>query len=68
MARECGNPLSCMPIWTGASARCDTSSAERGGEKNFASTFAVLDLMFGTYYLPKRELPDRYGIADKGSR
>ena len=39
--------------------------AERGGEKNFASTFPVLDLMFGTFYLPKRELPDRYGIADK---
>ena len=38
--------------------------AERGGEKNFASTFPVLDLMFGTFYMPKNELPDAYGIAD----
>ena len=40
--------------------------AERGGEKNFASTFPVLDLMFGTFYMPKNELPDAYGIADPG--
>ena len=38
--------------------------AERGGEKNFASTFPVLDLLFGTFYMPKNELPDAYGIAD----
>jgi len=40
--------------------------AERGGEKNFASTFPVLDLLFGTFYMPKHELPDAYGIADRG--
>jgi sterol desaturase/sphingolipid hydroxylase (fatty acid hydroxylase superfamily) len=40
------------------------TAAERGGEKNFAGTFPVLDLMFGTFYMPKR-LPDRYGIADR---
>ena len=39
--------------------------AERGGEKNFASTFPVLDLMFGTFYMPRNELPDAYGIADR---
>src|SRR6266508_29719 len=38
--------------------------AERGGEKNFASTFPVLDLLFGTFYMPKKQLPDAYGIAD----
>ena len=39
--------------------------AERGGEKNFASTFPVLDVLFGTFYMPSNELPDSYGIADR---
>jgi sterol desaturase/sphingolipid hydroxylase (fatty acid hydroxylase superfamily) len=38
--------------------------SERGGQKNFASTFPVLDVVFGTFYMPKNELPDAYGIAD----
>jgi len=41
------------------------TAAERGGEKNFAATFPVLDLMFGTFYMPRGVLPDRYGIDDK---
>ena len=41
------------------------TAAEQGGEKNFASTFPVLDLVFGTFYMPKT-LPDAYGVADKG--
>jgi len=41
------------------------TAAARGGEKNFAATFPLLDLMFGTFYMPKGELPDSYGIADK---
>jgi sterol desaturase/sphingolipid hydroxylase (fatty acid hydroxylase superfamily) len=40
------------------------TEAARGGEKNFASTFPVLDLIFGTFYMPKNAMPDRYGIAD----
>ena len=40
------------------------TAADRGGEKNFASTFPVLDLMFGTFYMPKARLPDAYGVAD----
>lgn len=36
-----------------------------GGSKNFAPTFPVLDLVFGTFYMPKGELPDRYGVHDK---
>jgi sterol desaturase/sphingolipid hydroxylase (fatty acid hydroxylase superfamily) len=40
------------------------TAAERGGEKNFAATFPVLDLIFGTFYMPKGETPDRYGIAE----
>jgi sterol desaturase/sphingolipid hydroxylase (fatty acid hydroxylase superfamily) len=41
------------------------TTAERGGEKNFASTFPFIDLAFGTYYMPSHELPGRYGIADR---
>src|SRR3984885_10895419 len=41
------------------------TSADRGGEKNFAATFPVLDLIFGTFYMPRGVLPDRYGIDDK---
>jgi len=41
------------------------TAADRGGEKNFAATFPVLDLLFGTFYWPKGELPDRYGVDDR---
>jgi sterol desaturase/sphingolipid hydroxylase (fatty acid hydroxylase superfamily) len=40
------------------------TAAERGGETNFASTFPVLDLMFGTFNMPKDKVPDAYGVAD----
>lgn len=32
---------------------------------NFASTFPVWDLMFGTFHLPQGVLPDGYGIDDE---
>jgi sterol desaturase/sphingolipid hydroxylase (fatty acid hydroxylase superfamily) len=41
------------------------TAAERGGEKNFAATFPILDIMFGTFYMPASQLPDQYGIDDK---
>jgi sterol desaturase/sphingolipid hydroxylase (fatty acid hydroxylase superfamily) len=41
------------------------TTVERGGEKNFAATFSLLDLLFGTFYMPAGELPDRYGIAER---
>ena len=37
----------------------------RGGNMNFAPTFPVFDLLFGTFYMPKGELPDRFGVHDK---
>jgi sterol desaturase/sphingolipid hydroxylase (fatty acid hydroxylase superfamily) len=40
------------------------TTAERGGEKNFAPTFPALDLMFGTFYMPKDRVPGSYGVAD----
>jgi sterol desaturase/sphingolipid hydroxylase (fatty acid hydroxylase superfamily) len=41
------------------------TAADRGGEKNFAATFPVLDILFGTFYMPAGELPGDYGIADR---
>lgn len=41
------------------------TAAERGGERNFAPTFPILDILFGTIYLPARSLPDGYGVADQ---
>ena len=41
------------------------TAADRGGEKNFAATFALLDVSFGTFYMPAGELPANYGVADR---
>jgi sterol desaturase/sphingolipid hydroxylase (fatty acid hydroxylase superfamily) len=41
------------------------TAADRGGEKNFASTFPILDVLFGTFYMPEGELPDKYGIGER---
>ena len=30
--------------------------------RNFAPTFPIFDLMFGTFYMPKGELPSNYGV------
>jgi len=37
------------------------SSDPRVRDKNFAPTFPVLDLMFGTFHMPKGELPSSFG-------
>jgi sterol desaturase/sphingolipid hydroxylase (fatty acid hydroxylase superfamily) len=41
------------------------TAADRGGERNFAATFPLLDVLFGTFHMPADELPDAYGIADR---
>jgi sterol desaturase/sphingolipid hydroxylase (fatty acid hydroxylase superfamily) len=40
------------------------TAADRGGSKNFAATFPLLDVLFGTFYMPAHEVPDHYGVAD----
>jgi sterol desaturase/sphingolipid hydroxylase (fatty acid hydroxylase superfamily) len=40
------------------------TTADRGGSKNFAATFPIWDLLFGTFYMPKNVLPDAYGVDD----
>jgi sterol desaturase/sphingolipid hydroxylase (fatty acid hydroxylase superfamily) len=41
------------------------TAPDEGGEKNFASTFPVIDWLFGTFYMPEDKLPKEYGIDDK---
>jgi sterol desaturase/sphingolipid hydroxylase (fatty acid hydroxylase superfamily) len=38
-----------------------TSLAE-AGNTNFAGTFPLWDILFGTYRMPEKELPDHYGV------
>lgn len=35
-----------------------------GGSKNFAGTFPIFDVLFGTFYMPERQLPETYGNGD----
>lgn len=39
------------------------TSQEEGMDKNFAPTFPLLDVMFGTFYMPEDRLPEHYGIV-----
>lgn len=38
--------------------------SHQGGMKNFASTFPVLDLVAGTFYMPRGERPTVFGLDD----
>jgi len=40
------------------------TSLEEGGNTNFAGTFPLWDLLFGTYYMPEGRLPQAYGADD----
>jgi sterol desaturase/sphingolipid hydroxylase (fatty acid hydroxylase superfamily) len=35
---------------------------DEGGERNFAGTFSLFDVIFGTFYMPEKRLPAHYGI------
>jgi sterol desaturase/sphingolipid hydroxylase (fatty acid hydroxylase superfamily) len=39
------------------------TTQEAGLNKNFASTFPVLDLLFGTFYMPAGKLPEHFGTG-----
>ena len=32
-------------------------------DKNFAPTFPLLDIMFGTFYMPEGRVPEHFGVA-----
>lgn len=38
------------------------TTEDRGMDKNFAPTFPFLDVMFGTFYMPKGEQPITFGL------
>lgn len=38
------------------------TTQKEGLNKNFAPTFPFLDVMFGTFYMPKGKLPEHYGV------
>jgi len=40
------------------------TTQEEGLDKNFASTFPFLDLLFGTFYMPPGKLPERFGNGE----
>ena len=40
------------------------TSAEEGRDKNFAGFFPLWDLLFGTFYMPKGEQPQVFGVED----
>lgn len=40
------------------------TTAEEGLNKNFASTFPFLDLLFGTFYMPRGKLPEQFGNGE----
>ena len=41
------------------------TSLEEGGNTNFAGTFPIWDILFGTFRMPERRLPDDYGVDDQ---
>ncbi|MBI3701008.1 MAG: sterol desaturase family protein [Afipia sp.] len=41
------------------------TSLDVGGDTNFAGTFPIWDILFGTFRMPEGVLPDNYGIDDK---
>jgi len=43
------------------------TSPEQGGDRNFAGTFPVWDLLFGTWYMPAGRLPQEYGILEQAN-
>jgi sterol desaturase/sphingolipid hydroxylase (fatty acid hydroxylase superfamily) len=43
------------------------TSREKGGDTNFAGTFPLWDILFGTFRMPKGALPDQYGVDDQSS-
>ena len=41
------------------------TSEEEGLDKNFAGMFPVYDMIFGTYYMPKDRLPQKFGLKNQ---
>lgn len=40
------------------------TAEDEGLNKNFAGLIPVYDMLFGTYYMPKGKLPEKFGVRD----
>ncbi len=40
------------------------TGVDEGGEKNFAPTFPIIDVIFGTFYMPEGKVPSNFGVDD----
>jgi sterol desaturase/sphingolipid hydroxylase (fatty acid hydroxylase superfamily) len=43
------------------------TTQQEGRHTNFAGTFPVLDILFGTFRMPERRMPDHYGVDDQST-
>jgi len=43
------------------------TALEQGGNTNFAGTFPIWDILFGTFRMPEHALPDHYGVDDQAT-
>lgn len=53
-------PFKCV-LATPVFHRWHHTALEAGGNTNFAGTFPIWDILFGTFRMPANELPERYG-------
>lgn len=40
------------------------TGVDEGGEKNYAPTFPIIDVIFGTFYMPAGKVPENFGVDD----
>lgn len=40
------------------------TGVDEGGEKNFAPTFPLIDVVFGSFYMPAGKIPSNFGVDD----
>jgi len=43
------------------------TAQDEGGNTNFAGTFPLWDILFGTFRMPAGQLPDNYGVDDQAT-
>ncbi len=41
------------------------TAQEEGQDKNFAPTFPLIDIVFGTFYMPESRMPELYGVPNE---
>jgi len=51
--------------WRARLPRWHHTALEEGGNTNFAGTFPIWDILFGTFRMPEEKLPNAYGVDDQ---